>query len=499
VARSGTHGTGRTLYVTGDFSEAGNGAEFRHSNGTQGVGIGYNSLYAAGSNTDQPLNLMPKGNSGVGIGTTTPGALLDVNGNEKVRGSLSFGAATRQMINLWDATYGIGIQSGTQYFRSGESFAWYTGGVHNDNQFSSGGGTMQMMLKNGQLGLGPGFSNTDLPHAPLEIRQNSPYMVLHSPNNAWATFGLDAGDGFKLKLNEGPDFGGNNFITFSGTNVGIGTTAPAFPLDVQRSLTPANFNYGYLNGSGQTGYGSNNTGPVSIRATGRVLASEFNATSDRRLKNVIGLSDRAADLALLNQLRITDYTMRDRVQYGERRFKKVIAQEVEEVFPQAVNQHRGFLPDVYANACKVEIQADSLLVLTLPAAPAVAVQAGQRVKLIASAAEVVGTVKAARGTTLVVRGARQLAGQPVFVFGLEHDDVRTVDYEALAMLNVSATQELARKVAALEAQNATLRQQNQQQQQDLRALQTETTASTASLAERLKALENMLGTKAEAK
>ncbi|OON70107.1 hypothetical protein B0919_05040 [Hymenobacter sp. CRA2] len=502
AARSGTHATGRPLYVTGDFDQAAGGAEFRHYNGTQGVGIGYNSLYAAGSNADQDLNLMPKGAGGVGIGTTSPAALLDVNGNQQVRGTLSFGASTRQMLSLWNADYGVGVQDGTQYFRSGEAFAWYAGGSHANGQFDTGGGTQQMVLKNGRLGIGTGFSNAALPNGPLEIRQNSPYMVVHSPGNAWASFGLDAGDGYKLKLSDGPTPGGANYMTFSGTNVGIGTTNPAYPLDVQRSVTPANFNYGYLNGGGSTGYASNNAGPVSIRATGRVLATEFNATSDRRLKSIIGLSNAAQDLALLQQLRITDYQMRDRVQYGQRRFKKVIAQEVEEVFPQAVNQHAGFLPDIYAAAVKVETRADSLLVLTLPAAPAAAAQPGQRLKLISAGGEIVGTVKAATGNTLVVRGARQLAGQQVFVFGLEHADVRTVDYEALAMLNVSATQELARQVAELQKQNAALRQQNQTQgtrlDQQQASLQTQA-AQTADLAQRLKALEALLGARAEAK
>ncbi|MBG8555546.1 glycine-rich protein [Hymenobacter guriensis] len=496
MPRSGTHATGRTLYVTGDFNEAGNGAEFRHSNGTQGVGIGYNSLYGAGTNLNQHLNLLPKGGGGVGIGTTSPEALLDVNGSGRVRGTLSFGASTRQMIGLWNADYGIGVQDGTQYFRSGEAFAWYSGGVHNDGQFNAGGGTQQMVLKNGQLGIGSGFNNAALPNGPLEIRQNSPYMVVHSPGNAWASIGLDANDGYKLKLSDGPNVSGANYMTFSGTNVGIGTTAPTYPLDVQRSVTPGNFNYGYLNGSGQVNYATNNTGPVSIRATGRVLATEFNATSDQRLKSIIGLSDQVADLALLRQLRITDYTMRDRVQYGARQFKKVIAQEVEQVFPQAVSQHAGFLPDVYALASQVEAQGDSLLRLTLPAALPADTKAGQRVKLIGPAGEVVGTVKAAGSSTLLVRGVRQLAGQRVFVFGLEHADVRTVDYEALAMLNVSATQELARRVEALEKQNATLRQQAQAQ---LTRQQTQATAELASLAERLKALEALLGAKAEAR
>jgi hypothetical protein len=58
------------------------------------------------------------------------------------------------------------------------------------------------------------------------------------------------------------------------------------------------------------------------------------------------------------------------------------------------------------------------------------------------------------------------------VYGLEHTDVRAVDYEALSMLNVSATQELARKVAALEKQNTALAARAAQAAADHADLQT---------------------------
>jgi len=65
--------------------------------------------------------------------------------------SLSFGSAVRQMINLWSTTYGIGVQSATQYFRSGSNFAWYSGGAHNDAELNAGGGTRQAYLNSSGL------------------------------------------------------------------------------------------------------------------------------------------------------------------------------------------------------------------------------------------------------------------------------------------------------------------------------------------------------------
>ena len=88
--RTGTHPTTlRGLYVTGDFGDDSNGVEFRHSNGTQGIGFGYNTIYATGTNTDQALVIKSRGagnllllpsQGNVGIGTTGPVIQLQVMG-----------------------------------------------------------------------------------------------------------------------------------------------------------------------------------------------------------------------------------------------------------------------------------------------------------------------------------------------------------------------------------------------------------------------------------
>ena len=60
--------------------------------------------------------------------------------------SINFGTTTRQMLNLWDAQYGLGVQANTLYARSHNHFAWFKDGVHANGQFDPGGGTLLMSL-----------------------------------------------------------------------------------------------------------------------------------------------------------------------------------------------------------------------------------------------------------------------------------------------------------------------------------------------------------------
>lgn len=65
---------------------------------------------------------------------------------------LYFGSATRQMINLYGGTYGIGVQSDTTYFRSAERFSWFRNGFPNDAENDPGfGGSVLMSLTGGGL------------------------------------------------------------------------------------------------------------------------------------------------------------------------------------------------------------------------------------------------------------------------------------------------------------------------------------------------------------
>jgi hypothetical protein len=85
--------SGKALFVScgmGEGKTRDGGIEFRHDNLSQGIGFGYNTIYATGANDSQELNLQSKGDASlnlnpaagkVGIGTTNPEHRLQIGGN----------------------------------------------------------------------------------------------------------------------------------------------------------------------------------------------------------------------------------------------------------------------------------------------------------------------------------------------------------------------------------------------------------------------------------
>jgi hypothetical protein len=114
ATRSGTHPSGLPLYVTGALSAASNGIEFRHNNGLQGIGFGYNTIYATGSNATQDLGMSAKGVTGNLIFSTNGAERMRITGNGTFQFSSDLG---NRKIVMWDnglnnnhQFYGFGVQ-----------------------------------------------------------------------------------------------------------------------------------------------------------------------------------------------------------------------------------------------------------------------------------------------------------------------------------------------------------------------------------------------------
>lgn len=191
--------------------------------------------------------------------------------------------------------------------------------------------------------------------------------------------------------------------------------------------------------SGTSGAGGP-TGPTTINyslwADGRIASPEFDAISDEREKDIIGDTDSHEDLETVRKLRVVNFKYKDPNKNGGREVKKLIAQQVATIFPQAISIVKAPIPDIMRKATldsgSIKLKDHGL-------------NTGDRVKIIfydySEATHEIKTVPDADMFTI----DSDKNGE-VFVYGREVDDYHLIDYDAIAMLNVSAVQELVRKI-----------------------------------------------------
>ncbi|MEO1435829.1 MAG: tail fiber domain-containing protein [Bacteroidota bacterium] len=394
---------------------------------------------------DTTINLRWTGNGLVGIGTNTPKNRLDVEGGIAIGSTYSgtntapsngaiiegnVGIGTTNPANTLDVEGGIAIGS------------TYSG----TNTAPSNGAIIE-----GNVGIGTNMPNNTL-DVVGSVRVNDNDLFLRTgtdTNHGLGWYGsTKAFSGFTL---DGPvlyGFTGGALGTLNGGvrktaltwtdlgYIGIGTSNPINgKLEVSGNAGVVNIgSHGYLNNSmsnGPAGITSGQNYRYSIYANDRIAASEFNALSDARIKKIIGPSNREADLVTLMAIEITDYQYIDTIQRGTEPEKKVIAQQLKTIYPQAVSKlNREVIPDIYQRA---EVNGNWIQLSTN-------LQVGDRVKLITENSHTIHEVTAVEVNRFKVADLEVEDQETVFVFGREVDDFHTVDYEAISMLNVSATQ-----------------------------------------------------------
>ena len=410
VDGSSVYGTWNVLRNT---SAGGTNWQFIATGSGNGEGPGkllFNCGLAPTAVSANILTLQPNGN--VGIGTTGPTAPLQVQGNGPDGSGVILGIQTTGGVN-GTGLYGLSLVPGGN-------------GVIGEANFSTNNGSFPVGVA------GTSSATNGVGVYAKTSATNGPTMAVYALNASPQGYA-----GY---------FQGNGY--FSG-NVGIGTSTPGkAALEVDGAATyflPGGQGFNAASG-GVAPYGSQSVS-LSIYAAGGMASADFFAFSDERIKHIHGRSDAARDLATLMGIEVTDYSFIDTAARGTGAQKKVIAQQVEKIYPQAVRQSTDVVPDIYQQATV----RDGWVQLATP------LKVGERVKLVSGKEQGVYEVTAVRDGAF--RTTFNPASATVFVYGREVNDFRTVDYDAIAMLNVSATQELARKVEAQSAELARLQSQ----------------------------------------
>jgi len=166
---------------------------------------------------------------------------------------------------------------------------------------------------NGNVGIG-----TTAPNSKLEVSGD---IALSAAGNTLYLNGTSGGTFLRRNgIQNGIEFFTNStsrmFISDSPGNVGIGSTSPAYKLDVNGDINIASAR--------------------ALRFAGTSVCTSAGCTSssDERLKENIKSLDNSLDKIL--QLRGVEYDYIDKAKYGDGHQVGVIAQEVEKVYPEVV-------------------------------------------------------------------------------------------------------------------------------------------------------------------
>lgn len=459
---------GGNLYLSGSTATAGNvyknGNRFMHNYGIYNTFLGENAgnfTLTGQQNTGvgaTALSAVTSGRLNTAVGNNAASKIVDGRSNTalgdaalstNVSGILNTAVGTSALLNATsDSNIGLGALAGRNLTTGGNNIMIGNDGVAAESDtIRLGDSTHTRTFLSGNVGFRLDVSQT--PDRPVTIQANGVEWIGLRDSagaNKWHVNHKNGGVNFaETGLADG------RLFLAAGGNVGIGTDLPTKAKLEISGFTSTALTLPYrVNASGGTPLASGNYN-LSVYANNAIAAPEFLAFSDQRIKHISGRSNATRDLATLAAIEVTDYTHIDTPQRGDKSHKKVIAQQVEKVFPQAVNKITDVVPDIYQPATVKDgwIVLEDLAKANL--------KKGDRVRLIGKATQGVHEVlEVADGR---FRTAFKADTDTIFVYGREVNDFRTVDYEAISMLNVSATQELHRRVERQAAEIAQLKQQ----------------------------------------
>jgi hypothetical protein len=136
----------------------------------------------------------------------------------------------------------------------------------------------------------------------------------------------------------------NNLAAY---NSGVIVCANALSIQDTGTYKPYNGSYGYLSSGGNTGT-STGQNPYSINCNNRVKASEFNAVSSIKTKNIesSGKSIEEEALKIFNKIPFFKYSYKDKIKNGEGSTFGVIAEPLKKVLPDYVLADKSFVPNI---------------------------------------------------------------------------------------------------------------------------------------------------------
>ena len=238
----------------------------------------------------------------------------------------------------------------------------------------------------------------------------------------------------------------NNFI-----QLGKGLTViPTFPVTVNTNESANQAMASPYSAAIYSGFNTNYASTNPPIGFGVLCTAAYSTAcyfySDRRIKKDFEPINNS--LEILEKINLTTYKYIDYVVKGNMTNYGIIAQEVEEVIPEIINTHKDFIPNIYKNANSY----DGLNTIYIDTTD---ITIGDKIKIYNDTNQeyLIDVVDIdVDANYIVIENPIENYKQDtlLFFYGKEIPDFKNVNYDALFVINMRATQELYKRLKAIE-------------------------------------------------
>jgi hypothetical protein len=401
-----------------------------------------------------------KGDGNVGIGTNDPQTKLDVRGkiNAEIPGGVTGtptngtygGDGTRLILYPGSATtlaYQIGISGGRMWYAvpSGSTSHAFYAGTAEIMKVDSGGS----ISCTGNIYMGTDNNYPDIRLGSANGNNISIATVAGSFSTSALVNDMVIRSSNRLLLQSG--MGKASIKIGTNNNIALGIDTPTtYPITIGSSLDGTATTLPTYAIAGVGAYIGNQTAGLTPNivlgiTNSTVFTTGFYLYSDERIKKDIKPLENSLDL--INKINPISFKYIDYVQKGTINNYGVIAQEIEKIIPEVVNSHKDYIPNIYKNVDKYDNDLLRLYIKTDE------LSVGDNIKIydINNKYHYKKIIEIAEDYIVIDEPIENYEeGTDVFIFGKEVDEVKNVNYEALFVINIKATQELHQRLRALE-------------------------------------------------
>ena len=251
--------------------------------------------------------------------------------------------------------------------------------------------------------------------------------------------------------------------------IGMGTNSPGYPLHVNNTGASYTGTFAFYalfnNTSTTTGIASNASG-VCIFTNGRVLGSEFNATSDSRIKTNIIDIDGVSALNTLRLIQPKKYNYIDTLNRSSNPVWGFIAQQVHSVLDYAVNIETDYIPNIFQTATKtITENGDTILTVTNPIT--FDSHSTNKLKIISENDKYKYVTIKTKISNTQISINETLEDNNYFIYGEQINNLHVLNKDAIFTITTVAVQKIDRNVTELENKVVLLEQKNNQLEQQI--------------------------------